>query len=67
MELTQQKKELLTNKEAAAVLGLSPETLTNSRTTGRYGIPYLKIGKNVRYRYSDLQTWLSAQTRTTTA
>ena len=34
----------------AAVLGLKKGTLSIWRTTGRYDLPYLKIGRLVRYR-----------------
>lgn len=44
--------ELLTTEGAAKLLGLAPGTLEVSRTTKRYPIPYLKIGRNVRYKKS---------------
>lgn len=47
---------------AAPVLGVSPATLRKSRVTGTLlGLPtpaFLKMGKNIRYRDSDLQDWL---------
>lgn len=30
------------------------------------GPPYIKIGRRVIYRWSDVQSWLSAQARTST-
>jgi hypothetical protein len=51
---------LLTTKEAAPVLGLAPVTLNIDRVKGALGIPFVKIGnKAVRYRSSDLLTWMS--------
>lgn len=55
-------KVLLTDEEAAYVLDLEPESLAVFRSTGRHGIPYIKIGRNVRYRRSDLEAWLTSRT-----
>lgn len=49
-------------EEAAAYLQLSVRTLDVWRCTGRYGIPYVKIGARVRYRKSDLDAWLESRT-----
>jgi excisionase family DNA binding protein len=51
-----------TNAEAAAYLGISPEALEIWRCTGRYQIPYLKIGRRVRYRRAHLDAWLASRT-----
>ena len=51
--------DLLTTRELASALRLSPATLQLWRRTGR-GPRYLKIGKSVRYRVSDVQEWLEA-------
>jgi excisionase family DNA binding protein len=50
------------NAEAAAYLGISSEALEIWRCTGRYKIPYLKIGRRVRYRRADLDAWLASRT-----
>ncbi len=54
---------LLTNKEAAVVLGFSPTTLNNARYTGILsGVtapPFRKLGKAVRYDRNDLVQWLN--------
>lgn len=57
-------KILLTDEEAAYVLDLEPDSLAVFRSTGRHGIPYIKIGRNVRYRRSDLEAWLISHTHT---
>lgn len=62
-QVVQHNRELLDEKEAAALLDLKPGTLAVFRSTGRHGIPFLKIGRNVRYRRSDLETWLERCTR----
>lgn len=54
---------LLAEEQAAAVLDLEPTTLNNWRCTGRYSIPYKKIGRSVRYRLGDLRAWLESRTR----
>ena len=56
---------LLCNRDAAKVLGVSPSFLANDRCTRRHGIPYLKVGKLVRYRESDLRAWLDSRVRST--
>lgn len=55
--------ELLNEVEAAAAIDVTPGTLSVWRSTGRYGIPFIKIGRNVRYRRSDLVSWLESRTR----
>jgi excisionase family DNA binding protein len=48
---------LLTTKEVADMTGLSRETLAQWRSQRR-GIPYLKIGRAVRYALADVQAYL---------
>ncbi|MFP5505614.1 MAG: helix-turn-helix domain-containing protein, partial [Gammaproteobacteria bacterium] len=55
--------DLLDDKAAAAMLDVSPGTLSVWRSTGRYALPFLKIGRKVRYRRSDLDVWLAARVR----
>jgi len=50
-------------RKTAEVLGVKVSTLTNWRTTGRYALPYIKVGRLVRYRVADLAAWI-AQRRT---
>lgn len=42
--------DLLDDHAAAAVLDVSPGTLSVWRSTGRYALPFLKIGRKVRYQ-----------------
>ena len=49
--------------EAAKTLGVTPGTLQVWRSTGRYGIPFIKVGRLVKYRPSDLESWLESRTR----
>jgi len=50
-------KALLTTEEVASMTGLSRETLAQWRSQRR-GIPYLKIGRAVRYALADVQAYL---------
>lgn len=63
-EIIQRSRDLLDEKSAAKFLHTSPGTLSVWRSTGRYAIPFLKIGSKVRYRRSDLEAWLESRVRT---
>lgn len=52
---------LIDTKTAARVLSISPGTLAVWRCIKRYDLPYVKIGRAVRYRLSDLQEFLRRQ------
>ena len=56
-------KELLDEKQAAAKLDVTPGTLSVWRSTGRYALPFVKVGRKVRYRVTDLDLWLIKRTR----
>tara|TARA_R110002095_G_C4155204_1_gene230161 strand:+ start:492 stop:722 length:231 start_codon:yes stop_codon:yes gene_type:complete len=61
---------LFTEQQTALFLGNEEEpfavrTLQRWRLTG-YGPAYLKIGKSVRYRHSDLKQYLNSCVRTST-
>lgn len=51
--------ELLTRKEAAAYLGVAEKTLAMWKWSGRYGLPFVKIGRLVKYRKSDLDAFIA--------
>ena len=55
--------DLLSPDQAAATIDVTSGTLSVWRSTGRYGIPFIKIGRKVRYRKSDLLAWLESRTR----
>jgi excisionase family DNA binding protein len=59
--MTTLNNDFLTNREAAAYLSVTAGTLSVWRTTGRYSLPYLKVGRLVRYRRSDLDEWLKTR------
>ncbi len=54
--------KLLTRKEAAEYLGLSEGTLAVWKTTKRYPLAVIKVGRSVRYRQSDLDKFLDDMT-----
>lgn len=64
-EIVKSARELLSEREAAAVLDVAPGTLSVWRSTGRYPIPFVKVGRKVRYRQADLEKWLESRTRAT--
>lgn len=54
--------ELVDECEAAKILDTRPSALSAWRSTGRYALPFLKVGRKVRYRRSDLAAWLVSRT-----
>ena len=50
----------LTEKEVAEITGRALSTLRNERFQGK-GIPYIKIGKSVRYKYDDVIEFMEAR------
>lgn len=50
--------DMLSRKEAATYLGVAEGTLAVWKSTGRYKLPILKIGRLVRYRVADLDAFL---------
>jgi hypothetical protein len=46
------------DKIAAKLIGSSTSSLEKDRATGHLGVPYVKAGRRVLYRLSDLQSWL---------
>lgn len=65
--MTTFKEDRLFNAEAADYLGVKPETLNCWRSLGRYSIPFVKIGRRVCYRQSDLDAFIASRTHTQTA
>lgn len=49
---------LLTESDAAKVLGVRPQTLASWRSSGKYNLRFLKVGRKVRYRQIDIDQWL---------
>jgi excisionase family DNA binding protein len=51
--------ELLTTEEAAEYLKLKPNTLERWRSQYPHRLPFVKIGRTVKYRLEDLQAFIS--------
>ena len=61
-----EKPEYMSTQAAAVYMGLKPQTLSAWRCSGRYCLPFLKIGRKVLYKKIDLDDWMRSRTRTTT-
>ncbi len=66
-EIIDKTCELVDEQKAARFLGNKPGTLAVWRSTGRYNLPFIKVGRSVRYRRADLEAWLEKRTRETGA
>lgn len=53
---------LLTTEHAAPHIGITPHTLAVWRCNKRHVIPYIKVGRLVKYRLADLDAWLASRT-----
>jgi excisionase family DNA binding protein len=51
---------LMSRNEAALYLGVSPKTLAVWASTKRYTLPFVKIGHLAKYRKSDLDQFITA-------
>lgn len=49
---------LLRPREAAKLLGVTEAALERWRHTGAYTIPYVKVGRCVRYRRQDIEAFI---------
>tara|TARA_R110002072_G_scaffold144616_1_gene290657 strand:+ start:558 stop:881 length:324 start_codon:yes stop_codon:yes gene_type:complete len=48
---------LVNDQVAAAELDIAPVTLSIWRSTGRYHLPYVKVGRLVKYQMGDLRAF----------
>jgi hypothetical protein len=56
------ENSLLTRKEAANFLGVSEITLGLWKSTKRYSLPVVKVGRLAKYRYGDLLEFVERRT-----
>ena len=56
------RPKLLTEAEAADYLSVEPQTLCAWRSTRRYNLPFIKVGRLVRYRPEDVEAFLESRT-----
>lgn len=61
-----QQATLLTPDQVSSLLGVKKHTLAVWRSSGRYNLPFIKAGRLVRYRLSDVETFLNEQRRLST-
>jgi excisionase family DNA binding protein len=54
---------LITTTEAARRLGITPRTLNMWRTTERYALPYVKVGRCVRYSEEAIGSFIAERTK----
>ena len=56
--------DILTESEARDYLRLSPtsNTLAVWRCRNRYALPFVRVGRSIRYRRADLDAFLAANT-----
>jgi len=54
--------EIYSNTQAAEYIGVTPKTLEVWRCTKRYSIPFIKVGRLVKYRKSALDSFLESRT-----
>lgn len=59
-------EKLLTQKEVARLLGVSERTLERHRVFGT-GPGFVRLGRLVRYRVSDLEAWVKSSVRRSTS
>ena len=62
LNATQEQDRLLTTRDVAKLLDVSPQTLEVWRCTKRYSLAYVKIGRNVRYPNSAILTFIASRT-----
>lgn len=65
-QLFDQNEKLLTTQQTADALKIKVETLATWRATGRYQIPFIKMGRKVLYKQSDIKKWLEKRTHLNT-
>lgn len=49
---------LLTRDQAAKYLGVSASSLANWASSGRFYLPYVRVGRSVKYRPADLDAFI---------
>jgi excisionase family DNA binding protein len=59
-EAASNRANLLNRKEAAAYLGVKEQTLACWACAGRYHLPFVRVGRLVKYRLQDLDAFILA-------
>jgi excisionase family DNA binding protein len=53
-------KKLIKTQELAKILGVGISTVEQDRINGKLGIPFVKLGRSVRYKTEDIDRYLSS-------
>lgn len=61
MDAQTPRDPLLTEVQAAKLLGVKPASLQVWRSTKRYPLSYIKVGRLVRYRLSAIKAFLASR------
>lgn len=61
--LSRPLRRLLTPREVAEWLGVTVGTLAVWRSTGRWGLPFVKVGRRVMYEVDAALAWKTTNTR----
>jgi helix-turn-helix protein len=61
-ELKNAAGDLLDEKQAADFLKVASNTLSVWRSTKRYPLPYVRVGRCIRYKRSDLEKFVAENT-----
>lgn len=56
------KPDMMSTAEAAAYLDLKEGTLAIWRCTKRYSLTFIRVGRRIQYRKSDLDAFLASRT-----
>jgi len=59
----EQERKLNSTKQESQRINISDKTMAKGRSTGVPNIPYIKIGKTVRYDPDVTDAWLIKQSR----
>ena len=62
--MSTERNGFMDEEAAAKFLGVKPGTLSVWRSSGKYNLPFMKIGHLVRYKQTDLEDWMASRTFT---
>jgi len=54
--------KLISSAETAQILGVKETTLSQQRWRGCKSLPWVKLGKSVRYKLSDIEAYIERNT-----
>ena len=55
--------QLIDTKTAAALLNVHPRTLETWRSSQRYPLKFVKVGRLAKYRISDLEAFIESRVK----